>query len=223
MATWMTHFRIAQRLIDRFGIEKIPFIVGNIAPDCGVPDGSGKNYIPPRLISHFTSENGREIYAERFRRRYMPSDDKSLLHSDPFLLGYYVHLQTDDLWARQVYLPIKEANLEQYHSNTGFIAEVKAEWYALDFDFLADNREFEAYRIFCTLSEYPNDYLDFFPPDAVTRNIAKIQRFYGSDDNRPNAAFRYFDRKALESFLDRAANVLTALLSAAPCSVSFHE
>jgi hypothetical protein len=38
LATWVTHFRIAENLLN-YGIElsREEFLVGNIGPDCGLP------------------------------------------------------------------------------------------------------------------------------------------------------------------------------------------
>ena len=51
MATWMTHLRIADNLLDRIpDLSPIEFIMGNLAPDSGVPNPDG-SFSPAPLPS----------------------------------------------------------------------------------------------------------------------------------------------------------------------------
>lgn len=50
MATWMTHLRVAESVIQTLNIPKRMFLVGNIAPDCGVPNEDLTAYVPPKKI-----------------------------------------------------------------------------------------------------------------------------------------------------------------------------
>ena len=44
MASWMVHLRIADLLMREFNnVEKTEFVVGNIAPDSGIPGEAGRN------------------------------------------------------------------------------------------------------------------------------------------------------------------------------------
>ena len=47
MATWMSHFRVADYFLDKLDILEKEFIVGNIAPDCGEPDEMRREFNPP--------------------------------------------------------------------------------------------------------------------------------------------------------------------------------
>ena len=56
MASWMVHLRIADKLLDRIpGLSPVEFIVGNIAPDSGVPNGDWSAFHPSTRVSHFKS------------------------------------------------------------------------------------------------------------------------------------------------------------------------
>ena len=47
MASWMIHLRIADKLLDRLAnIEITEFIMGNIAPDSGVPNEDWSVFTP---------------------------------------------------------------------------------------------------------------------------------------------------------------------------------
>lgn len=74
MASWMIHLRVAQQLYRQLNIESInEFVLGNIAPDSGIPSKDGSGFIPDAAVSHFRSldENGiKNIHEEQFIRRY---------------------------------------------------------------------------------------------------------------------------------------------------------
>ncbi len=64
MATWMTHFRIADFYIDeltKYGIDIPNFIFANIAPDCGILNEDRLTYTPSKEISHFGHSGGRDF------------------------------------------------------------------------------------------------------------------------------------------------------------------
>lgn len=115
MASWMIHLRIADALIDKIAdIDKTAFIIGNIAPDSGVPNTDWTSYNPPKLVSHYyvIQEDGRtkKIDVDAFCAEYF---SKELIRSYSakeysFFLGYFIHLLTDIEWTKKVLNPSKE-------------------------------------------------------------------------------------------------------------------
>ena len=56
MASWMVHLRIADKLLESLPVTApVEFIVGNLAPDSGVPNEDWSAFSPPTKISHFKS------------------------------------------------------------------------------------------------------------------------------------------------------------------------
>lgn len=54
MASWMVHLRIADRLLDSLpGLSAVDFVVGNIAPDSGIPNEDWSEFTPSVIVSHF--------------------------------------------------------------------------------------------------------------------------------------------------------------------------
>lgn len=54
MASWMIHLRVADALLDLIpGLSQTEFVVGNIAPDSGIPNDDGISFTPSSVISHF--------------------------------------------------------------------------------------------------------------------------------------------------------------------------
>lgn len=76
MATWVTHFRIAEKLIN-LGLDVCPeeFLVGNIGPDCGLANEEGIFY-PPKEITHFEVDG--KINADLFYLQYILNKERDL-------------------------------------------------------------------------------------------------------------------------------------------------
>ena len=54
MASWMVHLRIADKLLYEIpNFSDTEFVVGNIAPDSGVPNDDWSVFTPCGDISHF--------------------------------------------------------------------------------------------------------------------------------------------------------------------------
>lgn len=63
MASWMIHLRIADRLLDQIpGLDETAFVIGNIAPDSGVPNADWSAYSPPKDVSHYKVRRGSESF-----------------------------------------------------------------------------------------------------------------------------------------------------------------
>ena len=53
MATWIAHMRIAEYFMNKDNrLNNIYFLVGNIGPDCGVPNEVWSKFTPDKDITH---------------------------------------------------------------------------------------------------------------------------------------------------------------------------
>lgn len=109
MATWITHLRLAENLLAMIGgLDAHCFAMGNIAPDSGIPDEKWEKFDPPTDVTHFQvpGQAHRSSADLAFYRRYTasvgPDDDRECFS---FLLGYFFHLVTDNLWSHQIARP----------------------------------------------------------------------------------------------------------------------
>ncbi|MFR4351342.1 MAG: hypothetical protein ACLT3H_06675 [Roseburia sp.] len=103
MATWIAHLRVAEKVLEYYpNMEHTAFLVGNIAPDSGVPSEDWSTYTPDKNTSHF-QERG-VILPERFLQKYMTKGQWSGYDAGQraFYLGYYTPLLSDCLW-RKIY------------------------------------------------------------------------------------------------------------------------
>ena len=59
MASWLIHLRIADKLLDEIpGLSPTEFVVGNIAPDSGVPNEDWTSFTPSTTVSHYRKDSG---------------------------------------------------------------------------------------------------------------------------------------------------------------------
>lgn len=215
MASWIVHLRIADKLLIYLPeLDAGQFSIGNVAPDSGVPDERWENFDPPPEKTHFIlnqSPDSKDLSHDiQFYRRFMQGQVS--LHADPkqfsFLLGYFFHLITDNLWAERIGRPTRERYRSDFDQNPGFIWEVKKDWYGLDFSYVRSHPESLFWRVFLD-SVYENEYLDFFPSGAIENQLAYIKNFYQRTDHEVESKLRlsnniYLNEAEMALFVDGA-------------------
>lgn len=191
MASWMVHLRIAEALLARIpDLDETAFVIGNIAPDSGVPNADWTSFAPPKSVSHYhvMQEDGKtkKIDVEAFCAEYF---SKELICSYTaevfsFFLGYYVHLLTDITWTEKVLTPSKEKYADEYARNrSAFYEKVKADWYDLDFRYFREHPDFRAFHIYEQAEGFTNDYMKEFAADAFDKRRAYVCAFYHSEEH----------------------------------------
>ena len=189
MASWMVHLRIADALIDKLaGIDNTAFVIGNIAPDSGIPNDDWTAFIPPKTVTHYHREVGKtkKIDVDAFCAEYF-SKELIKTYSEKeysFFLGYYVHLLTDIEWTKKVFDPSKEEYAgEIIRSKKVLIEKMKEDWYDLDFRYLDEHPTFRAFQIYEQAVGFTNEYMTEFAPDAFDNRRAYVCEFYHSNEH----------------------------------------
>ena len=217
MATWIVHLRLAENLLDLIdGLDVQQFAIGNVAPDSGIPDEKWETFDPPGEVTHFhrPGDDLRRCADLDFYRRYLvsvdPVDESGKRFS--FLLGYFFHLVTDNLWRERVFLPTRGRFAEEFESDPRFIWEVKRDWYGLDLEYVRNNSASLFWRVFLD-SQYDQEYLDFLPGEAIRQSNDYIKGFYQRTDEEMEQ--RYGRRPCAylsEAEMDRFVGEATARL-----------
>lgn len=217
MASWMIHLRVAQQLCRQLNIEAVDeFILGNIAPDSGVPAEDGTGYIPGKPVSHFYDHDadGKKYINEKlFIQQYFTPERRAAYtrEQDSFYLGYLTHLITDKIWSREIVIPAKEIRSAAYHTNRElFWDTVKTDWYDLDFMYLKSNPSFEAFQIYRGIKNTKNTYLDFFPETAFEERRQFILDFYADGAANIVEHNTYLSQEDMDRFVISAANEIAA-------------
>jgi hypothetical protein len=218
MASWIVHLRIAENLLVGIpALNESMFAVGNIAPDSGIPDEKWENFTPPAEVTHFqeTGDVHRNCSDLDFYRRYLGS---ASLQSDPsffsFLLGYFFHLVTDNLWSIRIGRPTSIRFDAQFTADENFIWEVKKDWYGLDFIYIRDHPESLFWRVFLH-ADYDRADLDFMPAEAIRQRTTYIKQYYQRSDDDIQAMtlrpFIYLSPGEMDDFVREASGRLFAI------------
>ena len=196
MATWITHMRVAAHFMQLYpALNNREFLVGNIAPDGGVPnpDGIGLSFTPEKAVSHFYVPGTTRVDAQRFADEYLRGRGDARWS---FYLGYYFHLLTDrafSAWYDQKKLePLYAEGLAR---SPEFIWEIKRDWYGQDHLYLQAHPDFVFYTMFAPIETFPNIYFDFFPPEAFTRHVRRIIEFYLNAEEDSTRAFPFLSKE----------------------------
>ncbi len=212
MASWMVHLRIADKLLDRIkDLDETAFVMGNIAPDSGVPNENWTEFYPPKVVSHFKTRADDETFfdVEEFCNKYF---NKELIKSYSkkeysFFLGYYVHLLTDIDWTNDVYCGLLKAYpKEAAQDKNKLVWTAKGDWYDIDFLYLEEHPDFKALHIYESAVDYDNEFMDIFSKDAFENRRQYICGFYRSDNHGDlHRKYTYLTPEQSADFVDRTA------------------
>ena len=203
MATWMAHLRIAENILNMgYDFQSIPFVVGNIGPDSGIPNEDWSNFNPPKNITHWMDDE-KNIDAKGFYNKYLNNEKvREDVDRYSFLIGYYVHLLTDIEW--QKLLRRKKAEplyRDRLSKGSNFIWTIKKDWYGLDYLYLDKHKDCIFYTLFIKIKEVP-DYLDYFPKDAFKKQVKYITEFYLGENNQTKENFIYLTEEEMDKFVE---------------------
>lgn len=215
MASWMVHLRVADRLLDRLeGITETEFIMGNIAPDSGVPNQDWTSYAPPAEVSHFKTylEDGTvRIDVERYVGQYFTPGQRAGYSPEQysFYLGYLSHLLTDLEWISRIYNPSKARYPQAYAADSHkLLWTLKKDWYDLDFLYLQKHPDFRAFRIYENAVGFVNRYMDAFAEDAFENRREYITGFYRGGREDIEREYIYLTEAQAERFVEDCVKAL---------------
>ena len=215
MASWMVHLRIADKLLDNISdLSPVEFIVGNVAPDSGVPNEDWSVFTPSTQVSHFKTDSSK-ANPDAFARKYFTPALQAGYSGQQygFYLGYLVHLITDVLWVRDIYDPSKLRFAEERDKDPdNFIWKLKADWYDLDFKFLRDHPGFRAFRVYLGAVGFVNEYMEEFSPDAFDNRRQYITSFYLENNDHLDRDYPYLTEPEMDAFTDNAVKEILQLL-----------
>ena len=215
MASWMVHLRIADKLLSSNSFLKAKeFIVGNIAPDSGVPNEDWSKFSPPTKISHFKipREDGKLIISvNKYKEKYFTSDllDTYTPEQYSFYVGYLTHLLTDILWIERVFNPTatKDPN---YSADPSFaVSEWKKDWYDLDFLYLYEHPDFKAFATYLSAEGFENTFMEEFSIEAFDNRRAYICEFYSEDRKGLYREYPYLTATQMDDFVEYAVGYIS--------------
>lgn len=196
------------------------FVVGNIAPDSGIPNAEQTNYTPCTAISHFSNESwnqpGKRIDPSLFVSKYLTTEKVASYSPETmaFYLGYLSHLITDRIWETDIYFPVVHQYPEEYaHNRQHLHSRMKHDWYDLDRLYLRNHPVFPAFSIYCAATKFENTYMDEFSPDAFRNRQAHIVKFYREADKDLDREYIFLSEQEMDAFVIRAAEAVASDIS----------
>ena len=189
MVFWMVHLRIADFLLPHLkNVDQTAFVMGNTAPDSGVPNADWSQFSPPYEVSHFKTRSlkGTFIDMDRFCERHFSEKTISRysVREYSFFLGCWAHLQTDIRWLKMTAELLAEKYPELHKADKrSLVRAAKEDWYDLDFLYLEQHPDIKAFCVFKHAEGFANTFMDIFSPDAFENRRQYICSFYHSDEH----------------------------------------
>lgn len=206
MASWMIHLRVADALLDLVpGLSPIEFLVGNLAPDSGIP--TEKGFLPDTSVSHFRT-GILKADPEAFGEKYLTDRQVSGYdgHQLGFYLGYLSHLITDQLWSVRIALPTFRKEIGGAPPYGGpAVDRIKDNWYELDRRYLHSHPGFRAFRVYLGAVGFRNEFTTEFAPDAFDRRRQFITDFYLQSSPDPGRPTPWLSEEEADRFVEEAA------------------
>lgn len=219
MASWMVHLRVADKLLDHMSdLSYTEFVMGNIAPDSGVPNEDWSAFTPSSDVSHFktTDRDGlKDIHLNQYVERFFTKNQRKNYDNKQksFYIGYLTHLLTDIMWANAIVRPSKDKFKSLYHKDrTEWIWTLKKDWYDLDFVYIKKNPEFRAFLIYKNAIGFNNDYMDFFSKDAFENRRKYITGFYSGERENLHREYPYLKEAEMDSFVEESSEKIIRIL-----------
>jgi hypothetical protein len=216
MASWIVHLRLAENLLQLIdGLYTTYFAIGSIAPDSGIPDENREKFTPPREVTHFRAKEGAvwRIADLTFYRQHLaplrPEAEDVARFS--FLLGYFLHLVTDNLWHHLIALPTLKRFAAEYKADPVFRWEARRDRDGLSFLYVRDHPDSLFWRVFLHC-EYFESYLDFLPTAVVQQHIDAIKTLYQRTDEEIKALYKrsyhYLTKAEIDRFVEETTQRL---------------
>ena len=220
MASWMVHLRVADKILDRIeSLDKSAFVLGNIAPDSGVPNEDWSSFDPPGNVTHFRTrpEEKTFIDVDKYVREFF-TDEKIKNYTNreySFFLGYYTHLLTDIEWIKMVHSEgVSEENAKKENmSYIDFVWKNKKDWYDLDFLYLEEHPQFRAFHIYEDAEDIKNVFMDAFSEDAFENRREYICGYYRSDNHGDlHRNYQYLTKERSDRFVEETVEIIMNII-----------
>lgn len=216
MGTWISHFRVAELLLERLPhLDVQQFVIGNVAPDSGRPNHDWTAFDPPKSVTHFlqAGEDEGRIRDLTFYREFVQPLREGEFSSYSFMLGYFTHLVTDNLWMHLIGQSTHQTFASEFSQDKAATwSRVKDDWYGLDHKYLRDHPE-NAFVRWVVGAPNPPSPFAFLPSDALAYRLDDLREFYGgSGECVLDREYPYLSEASMNRAVQDCARAVATLL-----------
>ena len=229
MAEWVSHLIVADRVWEILPwLKRHEFCVGNIAPDCNIPNEDWSEFTPSREITHWMKGKRKKADdCSAFRDEYILKRIGEISSEEElsFLLGYYAHLITDAehqrtirdekrvaaAWKRaKAFDELREqsSGMDETWDNFKKLfpdrKERMKDFYVVEREYLDEHPNSGYFTEIQDLKTFP-DYIEYLPKGAIPAKIRMM--YYMPTLEEGKYPFVGFSREECASFLDRSVEL----------------
>ena len=213
MPTWINHFRVADKLLGKIkALDMEYFIIGTIAPDCGIPDKEHGVYKPYTGITHFTKEleysKKTDCDFEYLYQKYIKNE--SDIKKKSFYIAYFIHLVTDCIFAENVFAPI-ENNLGDFRINKKLRNQIRKERNNTDFLYLKNNAS-PSYELLKKCKPWNENYPEWYKNNEIAVQMKNIVNYYENAEYE-EMNYEYITPQLMDEFVDYTYKIVVEELS----------
>ena len=226
MAEWVSHLIVADKVLELLPqLSRHEYCVGNIAPDCNIPNEDWSEFTPSRAVTHWMNGNRKtESDSIRFYNKYILERMNTIESKEElsFLLGYYSHLITDaelqrtirdvnrvaEAWKRAKSIPSLYSKSEGMEETWDSFKKLfpdrmdrEKDFFVIEREYLDRNPDSGYFTEIKGLESFP-DYIDYLPKDAIPMKIKMM--YYMPTSEKGQFPFIGFSREEYDGFLERA-------------------
>ncbi|GGL72270.1 hypothetical protein GCM10010840_08000 [Deinococcus aerolatus] len=217
MGTWISHFRIAERLLEHLpDLDAEAFILGNVAPDSGRPNADWTAFDPPKTETHFLrpGEDEGRIRDLQFYRDFVRPTLLEDRQAASFVVGYFTHLVSDNLWMHLIGQPCEDMFAAEFSANRAATwNRVKDDWYGLDHKYLRDVPDNVFSQVVMGAAN-PSSPLTFLPTEALADRLDDLRVFYGQPgDLTLDRPYPYLSEASMNQAVQDSAQIIAELLA----------
>lgn len=146
------------------------YIVGALAPDCGKMLDF-KIYEPTADITHWTADGRKRhsdygrFYDTMLRGRELSDSDRS------FLLGYFVHLATDNLWCKFLMLKYEQQYIKAPEDRRTLYEGIKKDFFEYERQKIQSGCCNDYVKLLKGIDSYSNSMLDYLSDELLTDRV----------------------------------------------------
>lgn len=214
MATWLIHLMAAQACETAIAPESVKdYVVGALAPDSGRMLDF-KVYEPISGVTHWTADGRKRnsdydgFYSKMLQSRELQPSDRS------FLLGYFVHLATDNLWCKFLMRKYEQQYIKAPEDRRILGEGVKKDFFEYERQKIQSGCCNDYVKLLKGIDSYSNSMLDYLSDELLTDRVTGTTDYFNWLENgcRPYE-MQYTSVQEIDETISRIADEIIKYIS----------